>query len=343
MEKNILENRKYSKKLENDLQEISEVSKNMVSTIRTLELDNEAYQNQMQELREEIKSLKEDPSRENVQSYKSISLSPLNLINSIKSSKINSSHNIKQKQRKILILGDEMGLNLNNLIRKLLNLEEYRIESFIKPGGNFNNVIENLEEKVKEFNLKDLVIIIAGHNDFEMNNIPKFKNIVTKLKMCSHTNVLFLSSPILARNNKKSIIINKFNKHLLQFVTKLNLYTEGKMSFLNINTNRGFKSKQNDIASKIVNGIANYTNTSKNLIFILTNDTLPPCYPNTQVIVDENSSNTQVIVNENSGNTPVLVDGNSSNTGNRNNIDTSLENNSNSSFLEATQVEQSSL
>ncbi|CAH1100212.1 unnamed protein product [Psylliodes chrysocephalus] len=168
-----------------------------------------------------------------------------------------------------LILGDEAAINLNKYMRQSPGFKSFNIQSIIKPGGNFDNVLKNVAELVKTFSLSDFVIVVAGANDFHMSRVPKFRNICSKLKLCTHTNFIMVSVPILRRHSDKNLI-KKFNLKLDHFLDKLDNYTEGRMLYVNINSEQGAKLKLSGIIRKISVAISNSKNVCKNLKFINT-------------------------------------------------------------------------
>lgn len=177
-----------------------------------------------------------------------------------------------EKRNKILILCDQHGRNLNRNLSKHDSLNQFHVESFLKPGANYENVLNDVELLVKSYTKSDFVIVIAGSNDFQNLKYPKMKNICNKMKLCAHTNLIFLSTPKLSVN-KNNRHINKFNNKLGEFLAKLNNYTEGLMSFIDINGKTGIKLGNFEICTKIAKVINSINSISKNLIFIDTNQT----------------------------------------------------------------------
>ena len=142
------------------------------------------------------------------------------------------------KKNKILILSDECGRNCNRLIKKYKELESYEITSIIKPGALLWQIIENIDSLCKNYTINDFVIIIAGTNDINKKSTPSFRYICNKLKLSSHTNIIFTS--ILYKKNRinsflKNRYIHKYNSKLNEFLTKFNKYAEGNISYLEVN------------------------------------------------------------------------------------------------------------
>ncbi|KAG5867199.1 hypothetical protein JTB14_000992 [Gonioctena quinquepunctata] len=85
---------------------------------------------------------------------------------------------------KILILCDEIGYGLRKSMSKSIG-EEFTIETIIKPGAYFVNVIEDVVELSMNFGLNDYIIVIAGSNDFNSKKYPSFREINSRIKECS--------------------------------------------------------------------------------------------------------------------------------------------------------------
>lgn len=167
---------------------------------------------------------------------------------------------------KILILTDDYGRNIAKLVRKIINSNTYQIETIIKPGAAFQQVIEDLEALTKNYTLSDYVIIIAGSNNFNSRNrYPLFKDIAQKVIKCSNTNLIISTAPYKSYNT--NTFIRKYNKKLTEFLFVLGNYVLSKISLLEI-TDKGYKNKQkNQIACDIVNLLLN-KNKQQNFITV---------------------------------------------------------------------------
>ncbi|KAG5865198.1 hypothetical protein JTB14_020765 [Gonioctena quinquepunctata] len=93
---------------------------------------------------------------------------------------------------KILILCNELGYGLGKSISKFIG-NEFSIETLIKPGAYFVNVIEDIINLSTNFGLNDYIIVLAGSNDFHAKKFPLFREINSKAKCSSHTNIIFSS------------------------------------------------------------------------------------------------------------------------------------------------------
>ncbi|KAG5863587.1 hypothetical protein JTB14_023354 [Gonioctena quinquepunctata] len=143
--------------------------------------------------------------------------------------------------------------------------EEFTIETIIKPGAYFVNVIEDVVELSMNFGLNDYIIVIAGSNDFNSKKYPSFREINSRIKECSHTNIIFSSVPY-GKQVKLNDFIYKFNIKLNEYTYKLNHYAEGDISFFDLNCTKGTMQSKKEIVKKISDSIFRNKQT-KNLKF----------------------------------------------------------------------------
>ena len=95
-----------------------------------------------------------------------------------------------RKLNKVLLLCDDFGRNINKILSKNVDMDNFRIESIYKPGATFQQVIESIEPLTRTYSLEDHVIILAGSNNFnKKTKYPLFKDICNKLKMCTNLNI----------------------------------------------------------------------------------------------------------------------------------------------------------
>lgn len=178
----------------------------------------------------------------------------------------------KSKKNKILILSDQN--NISWQMRKLLDLQQYEIMSIKNPGALLCQIIENIESLTKNYTLQDFVIIIGGANDIKNRRTPLFRSICNKLKMCSHTNILFVSVPYVEKNQNINRHIYKFNTKLSDFLHKFNNYTEGVIKYIESNNDHSKKFHKDLVATQILHAISLTKNVTKNLKFIKISDSL---------------------------------------------------------------------
>ncbi|KAG5873988.1 Copia protein, partial [Gonioctena quinquepunctata] len=157
-----------------------------------------------------------------------------NVVTSIKASS-NSEVN-KSDKSKMMILCDQHGRGLGKTIGKRVG-GTTTVQTIIKPNARYDNVIDNIVNISQDFSLADNIVIIAGYNDFLRGKYPSFKNINDKLKHCTHTNITLVSVPYITEDyiTNTNTFIYKFNIRLNDYVTRLNKYAEGKVTFLELN------------------------------------------------------------------------------------------------------------
>ena len=102
------------------------------------------------------------------------------------------------RRKKVLILADSQGRQCNKNLSKELN-EHFEVQSVIKPGAKFCDVIKNVDNMCKDFNQDDCVIILAGTNDVDTiqdNGTYAIENGVKDLvKISKHTNLILNPVP----------------------------------------------------------------------------------------------------------------------------------------------------
>ena len=188
---------------------------------------------------------------------------------------------------------------MNYMLRNKLEMTEYQIQFFYKPGAKFQSVIEDVENLTKNFTLKDHVIIMAGSNNFsKSSDIPRFKELWNRLKLCPDTNFSFVGVPYGTQSQKRYLY--KFNKNLERFIYKLNTCLPGQFSFINVSVNRENITK-NKLCSLICNKINLGNNPlPKNLIIINVNQNISQTTENnlysheSQRISETNNLNTDI-------------------------------------------------
>lgn len=83
-----------------------------------------------------------------------------------------SSAKLSYNKKKILLLADETGRELRNILEKILG-EDYTITSVLKPYASLSQIVTNENNNIalchKEFTKKDYVIILAGTHDRNLN------------------------------------------------------------------------------------------------------------------------------------------------------------------------------
>ena len=210
--------------------------------------------------------------------------------------------NQNNSKKKILILSDEFGRNVNKNVMHRIDSLNFKVETVIKPGADFQKVIEDIEALTSTYSPQDHVIIIAGSNNFNTHKkYPLFRDICDKIKKCTNLNVT-LATVAYGRNYYTNKFIFKFNEKLKEFATKLNHYVPGNIAILDVN--KGFKQSltKSEISGEIVK-IVKTKKEPKNLIFVnLTNSVVSDNPP----IIEIDDGAPQVCARENDVATSLL-------------------------------------
>lgn len=174
---------------------------------------------------------------------------------------------VTPKRKKLLILSDDIGRNLNKSLSNKLKHQNYYIESIIKPGATFQQVVENIDAVTRSYTSQDHIIILAGSNNFnKTKQYPLFKNIWDVIKKCRNLNITIATVPY-NKNYKVNKFINKFNNKLTDFIRKIDNYVPGKISLLNVGNVSSNTLNRNFICNEIIK-IISCKNYIKNLTFV---------------------------------------------------------------------------
>lgn len=125
----------------------------------------------------------------------------------------------------VLVLSDDHGRYLNNLISSELD-NNFSVQSVIKPGAPFVEVINNANRLAKDFGANDTVIIVAGANDIEAtsNSNSIINNAVAALTPLSNkTNLILTTIPDRHDKPELNIRVKAFNSLLVSSVDKSNM------------------------------------------------------------------------------------------------------------------------
>lgn len=111
-----------------------------------------------------------------------------------------------KSRRRVLLLADENGAELRNLLDKYLG-EEFHLKSILKPSAPLEEVLNGGISDCKDFTKSDYVIILAGSHD---KNPVKFQSTLQYcVNVLKDTNILFGKI-----YNNKYLSVNKLNNML---------------------------------------------------------------------------------------------------------------------------------
>lgn len=308
MEDELLELRKENHGLVLRLSDLDEISRQMVQSMRMLEADNLLYTGELHRLRNDqvgaglrrhtteeladsvfhdgasefpgtkdqdvVHLREEEQSSADVTATTGIRLESSNHGRTIRdvSSDVKKSASLvegeKKKKERFLILSDEQAFGLRSSLGS--KLDEFLVQSIIKPGARFLDVIGNIVALTKNFTKNDYVLILAGSNDFFAGGCPSIGELHQRLKLCTHTNIILSAVPFSYRHRgENNPRIFRFNKRLSEYSFELNKYAEADVLYADINSDKGWRMKSRDFASRLTLLVNKSKNlTSKNLIFV---------------------------------------------------------------------------
>lgn len=213
--------------LEDRIDELEEMCRKMVDSMRVLEQENIRCCDELHIIRKEL----DESTPEKI-----IPVRKTSVDDTIKET--NNKKPVSQN-KKILILCDQFGYNVGQKIKNKLNAN---VLSVVKPFACYEDVIVNLPLMTCDFTRNDSVIIIAGFNDFIRGGFPSLVNFNNKLKSCLHTNLHIVSVPYM-KNTNINRLIYKFNYKLNDYILKVNKCTESSIHFIDFNSKFGRLTK----------------------------------------------------------------------------------------------------
>lgn len=216
----ILEEDTKRDKLMKELEELKSMRIQMLTTISTLESDNEVYANENKKINEElfqfrqrIISKKDDQISQTSQSHCNIASIPT----------VNSPVNlrkIKKPKNNLVILTDDFGKMLYDAIDKSMG-DSYVTQLVTKPYAGIRDIIQNSDCYVKDLTDKDYVVLMAGLNDTDIRK----DDIILLSNMCFRTNLIVCNLPYKNDYGKKCLYVSKINRKLREVTQKLQVFS----------------------------------------------------------------------------------------------------------------------
>ncbi|KAG5897903.1 hypothetical protein JTB14_017758 [Gonioctena quinquepunctata] len=174
------------KNLEENIKELTEMRKSMLTSIEVLTKENDLYSNELNKIRNEfhmfkMESLEKQKERnEENNEHEKLSTNFQEKITPLINSKRCFLKNDSTKM-KIMILGDQQGRNIDKIFKS--KLEDCNMVSILKPGARFESVVEHIDSLSEDFSENDFVIVVAGINDFKCNRVPNVEKITAKISL----------------------------------------------------------------------------------------------------------------------------------------------------------------
>lgn len=294
------ENTEQQKIIENQLEEFNNIKKDMISTIQTLTADNDTYASEVLQLRNKLygesryntdvqtessdakmdqeKNRKsksgfetiqhvgrERQDKDYMQTHTNAGVTKGNLT----TDNTTDNDNIFKKTRRLMILSDEYGRYLDYFIKR--KDRTVQTETIIKPGASMGNVIADIVDLTKGYTLDDYVVIIAGSNDFRLKKHINFREINSKIRFCTNTNIIFTSVPSIYFSQNQRKLINEFNSKIADYACRLDRYAEGSIKWIDLCTKNG-RIIKNIAANKISTAMNSPVKNVKNIKFVNVNN-----------------------------------------------------------------------
>lgn len=269
------EHKDIIKNLKLELADVNKICREMVTSIKTLEEERDLLAQMMEHRKERPEAQSREVQCDLLQTVKNKTETYSKTMNT------NEVPNNTSKKR-LLILCDQNGYNLGNHLNN--KLSNYSIETIVKPYASLDHIIENINILTQTFTKNDRVLIYAGFQSLIDGNdrCVLLKKIYSKLRYCSHTNLIFLSVPYLKYESEKNVLIYNLNYYLNDCLLTLDRYAEGLFTFIDINKNN-YPIKKSDIAKLIKYNIDMGKKQNQNLTFITPND----AYNNNDKVVND--------------------------------------------------------
>lgn len=285
----IHDTKKIEQRIKNDLDELTEINKNMVTSIRVLEQENEVCMAELVRVMSELAELRRGRALSSVDGAgvgDDVSVSGI-LVDDSGNSKSQetrqSEPNLMESEgvsirvppedakKRLLILCDQTGYGIGSRLNRCL--PGFSVQSIIKPYALYERVVEDVVKMSDQFGGEDCILVMAGVNNFINGKCPSFRELNSRLKYVTHTNVVLTSIPFKRNAHKKHAnLVSKYNAALKRYAAKLDTYAFGKVSFLDLSN-----CSKSEVTMRLSKGVrARKKAGDGNLIFIHTSDMATP-------------------------------------------------------------------
>lgn len=227
-------------------------------SIRVLEQDNEVCREELMRVKRELTGiLKEKPTlKGEVECEIGKHGKSKEILRTLKESTKNC-----DVGKKLLVLSDQTGYGVGYKLRQYL--PNYKIQSIIKPHALCGGVVSDVVGLCEQLGSDDCVVIMAGANDFTRGIYPSFKELNSRLKHITHTNVV-LTSVSSGFSGRIGRFVRRYNKALEDYAARLDRYAAAKVSFLDLSSRN-----MSELCKGLVKGVsARKRAGNSNLIFV---------------------------------------------------------------------------
>lgn len=254
--------------LQRDIDEFGHLRENMLTTIETLTQENNSYADEVKQLKRRVFDVmgarESSAGGDQKEVASSITVCQGNDASGF------AKERMLDSSRRILILCDEHGRDVDRHLRQIFSANLYKIQTFIKPGAQLYDIVVDVEKLTCDYTQDDHVVIVAGANDLENRRFPSFSLMLGKLRKLSHTNVSFVSVPYFSNAPLLNCRIYKYNLKLFHFVNRLDSCTECTIGYFDFNCEDRMKLRTKAVSRSLSDFIINgyRAGKNKNLIFV---------------------------------------------------------------------------
>lgn len=272
------EKERLVQKLEIDVAELNSLCRDMVATVRTLEEENKLSLRELEIVKkgvpglptEVIKSQSRPSNGDDLDCTGETPASVGPVRRALPTRGPNELLHNGGHSKRLLILCDETGRTLGSVLRRRLSSAGIQVQTFLKPGGSYRHILEDLEGLTRSFGCDDHVVVVAGINDFKQGKYPSMRYINSRIKGALNTNIMLLSTPSKFSNKDKEKYACKFNFKLEKFLNFVNNRVENRVSYLEVRNKMGYGLSNFAVSTKILNELN--SKFVKNLKFVQVQD-----------------------------------------------------------------------
>lgn len=255
--------RGVERQIRHELDEMTRINRSMISSIRVLEQEGEVCREELVKVRKELAEILEGSSAVTDNGNRKIENLSGKFLEDWRTPRGAVDEKVKQcdVKKKLLLLCDQTGSKVSSKLRKYL--PGYNMQSIIKPHALYEHVIEDVVSLTRQFGKDDCVVVMAGVNNFLGRKYPSFREINSKLKYITHTNVV-LTSVSCDPSMKYRGFVCKYNETLKSYAAKLDRYACAKISFLDLS-----HCNINGLVKRLIRGVSARKKVGdSNLVFV---------------------------------------------------------------------------
>ena len=298
LNEHIKDNKELVKTLEKKLSELNELKSKLMTTIETLEKENEMHFSDLKKAKLECFKLQTRVNSSTRRDLRNIGIQCGLGCATLSKNTATIGRSIHRRasnlhQSRILMLSDEHGRNLSGTLDYNLAKQSgiYKTEHILKPGATFRSVVQNVEVLSRDMSQKDFIIVMAGSNDFYHGKSPSIRDIQKLISDCANSNLIIFSTPYV-NCYKTNLNIFEFNTKLYNLVTRVGYVSENGISFIDSNTSNGLPKNNKSNRKAIIEAILSlHVKKHSSLIFINTQSLVPDNLPASACVLSDGVTN----------------------------------------------------